>query len=79
MKTVLKAGLSPEKKKEIESDFLASSFLRSRIRELCMKKIDASRTELRGKESYDSANWAYKQADLMGYERALHEIMSLLE
>lgn len=79
MKTSLKAGLSAERKKELESDFKSSVFYRQRMKELCAKKIEALRSELRTKESYDSPSWAYRQADLMGYERALHEVMSLLE
>ena len=79
MKTVLKSGLSAEKKQELENDFRASAYFRQRIREICQKKIDAERNLLRGKEGYDSPNWAFKQADLMGYERAWHEIISLME
>lgn len=30
------------------------------------------------KQDYDSPSWAYKQADQIGYNRALKEIMSLL-
>jgi hypothetical protein len=79
MKTAIKAGLSVEKKKEIEAEFNGSAFLRERLEHLLKKKIDAARTECRVKNTYDSPNWALVQADAVGYERALEEVISLIK
>lgn len=78
MKTALKAGLTTQQKEELERDFLSSPLLREQLTKICEKKINAIRADARSKEGYDSPNWAFKQADAVGYERALHEIISLL-
>ena len=41
-------------------------------------KCSASTKTSRSKDGYDSANWAYLQADARGYERALQEVISLI-
>lgn len=78
MKTSLKVGLSAQQKEELEKDFNSCPLLREQLTRICLKKIEAMRTEARGKDGYESPNWAFKQADAVGYERALHELMSLL-
>lgn len=78
MKTALKAGLTTTQKEELEKDFNSCPLLREQLIKICEKKANAIRIDARGKEGYDSPNWAFKQADAVGYERALHEIMSLL-
>lgn len=78
MKTALKAGLTNIQKEELEKDFNSCPLLREQLVKICEKKVNAARTDARSKDGYDSPNWAFKQADVVGYERALHEIMSLL-
>jgi hypothetical protein len=78
MKTSLTAGLTPQQKSEIVSSFLASARLRERLINVLTDKLDARRRELRQTTSYENANWAYTQADLIGYERAVYELISLL-
>lgn len=79
MKTSWKDSLTPEKKKEIELEFNSSTILRNRLIYILNKKIKSSTTETRLKASYDSPNWGLLQADAIGYERALLEVISLLE
>ncbi len=79
MKTSLKAGLSPEKQKEIDAEFKASGLLRERLVKLINDKLDSSTKESRSKITYDSPNWALLQADAVGFQRACEEIMSLLK
>ena len=79
MKTIWTKGLIGEKKSEIESAFLASGNLRERLRTLIREKIDSNNTSVRSKENYENPSWAYLQADKIGYERALYEVISILE
>lgn len=78
MKTVLKKGLTKEQAVEIESDFKASAFFRERLSAILEDKVDALRKEVRQKNSYESPSWAYVQADYIGFERAMFEVISLI-
>ena len=78
MKTVLTKGLSKDQAEEITQDFKASAFLRERLTAILEEKIDALRREVRQKNSYESPSWAYVQADYIGYERAIYEVISLI-
>lgn len=78
MKRSWTAGLSEEKATEIRTDFIGSLATRRRLEEMINDKIKASTAFTRSKENYDVANWAYLQADAIGYERALIEIISLI-
>lgn len=78
MKQSWTTGLNEEQTKIIKQDFKGSIVTRSRLAELITNKIRSSNATVRSKESYDIANWAYLQADAIGYERALNEIISLI-
>jgi hypothetical protein len=78
MKTVLTKGLPKEKAEELEQDFRASAFLRERLSAILTQKVDALRREIRQKDMYQSPSWAYVQADYIGYERAIFEVISLI-
>ena len=78
MKTLWTAGLDKERTVDVRQNFKEALVMRNRLKELLDKKIDASVREGRSKDSYDSPNWAYEQADRRGYERALQEIFDLL-
>lgn len=79
MKTAWTAGLKEQEKKEVIEDFKASPALRARLTQMLTKKIDSERGSSLSKISYDSPSWPYLQADTNGYERALREVISLLE
>jgi hypothetical protein len=71
-------GLEPDIAKEIKGDFKSSLLVRNRLAVLLNDKITSNRRALVNKEGYEVANWAYKQADGIGYERALQEVISLI-
>jgi hypothetical protein len=71
-------GLTPEQATIMKSDFKGSLGLRRRLEEISLKKIKASNTNARKKENYALASWSCLQADAIGYERALFEIISLI-
>lgn len=79
MKTTITKGLEAEKAKEVKAEFLSSAILRERLRHLLNEKITTNRTATTSKDAYGIPNWAYLQADAVGYERALNEVISLLE
>ena len=71
-------GATPEKVAIIKADYVGSAGARIRLAEMLNDKIRISTTVKRKKEGYDSPNWAYTQADAIGYERALSEVISLI-
>lgn len=78
MKTVWTKGLDKDEINELRGDFTSSHVTRKRLVELLIDKISDAEKGSRTKEGYDCSNWAYKQADSIGYKRALHEIISLI-
>jgi len=72
-------GLTEQEELDLRGNFVASKLTRSRLEDLLKQKITSSSTSTRSKKSYNSPNWAYEQADFIGYERALHEIINLLK
>lgn len=78
MKTVWIKGLEDDASQEIKLSFNSSALLRSRMEVLLKEKISTADKKSYSEEGYDSPNWAYKQADLAGYKRAMHEIISLI-
>jgi len=79
MKTAWLKGLSADSKKEMTASFKGSLVLRKRLQVLLDAKEKEFERSSISKDGYDSPNWAYKQADLVGYKRALSEINSLLD
>jgi hypothetical protein len=78
MKTSWIQGLNKEQETEMRREYKGSALLRSRLSKLLEDKIDAARTKGRLVSTYDNPNWALLQADQIGYERALYEIISLI-
>lgn len=79
MKTVWTKGLTQDQATELRKDFVASAILRRRLSELLLDKEKLSRDASISKDAYTNPNWAYLQADARGYERALNEILSLID
>ncbi|QHJ80877.1 MAG: hypothetical protein [Bacteriophage sp.] len=65
--------------KDLEAAYAASGVLRRRLKQMLEDLYDLE-TKSRIKTSdYDSPAWAYKQADAIGYARALSKIISMLD
>ena len=80
MKTSLSKRMkTKEDEEEIKGQFIAALRLRTEIINLIEDKIRSYKSETLSKEGYQDPSWAYKQADANGYERAMREIISLLE
>lgn len=78
MKSSITAGLEAQTAQEIKAAFNASARLRERYVTLLEAKIELSRKNARKTDAYDKPSWAYLQADAIGYERAIIELISLL-
>lgn len=78
MKVSWTKGVGKELAIDITQNFKESLVMRKRLVALLEEKASLSTKASRSKDGYDSANWAYLQADARGYERALFEIISLI-
>ena len=78
MKTSWTKGLNVEQKEALKTSFYACQDVRQRLAELLNEKKQTSQKTRNSQSGYEVANWAYKQADACGYERALDEILSLI-
>lgn len=78
MKTVITSGLKGQEAAIVREEYLSSPSLRKRLVELLIKKQEHSYNERISKSAYDNPNWSLLQADQVGYERAMKEVISLL-
>jgi hypothetical protein len=78
MKTNWTIGMDAPQKAIMKSDFESSAGTRKRLEELLREKIESKRNGARSDENYSSPNWTLLQADAIGYERALFEVISLI-
>jgi len=77
MKSSMYKGLSKEDKEAMKDLFEKSRLLRLRYKDVLEDKLRTSRDKSEGKDSYDSPNWALVQADQIGYNRAISELINL--
>ena len=78
MKTSLKVGLSKEEGERLEKSYVAGKYFIDRLKLVLDNKIKESYESSIRKNNYSNPSWAYLQADKVGYERALKEVISLL-
>lgn len=78
MKTVWRKGLNEQEAAEVASSFVASANIRKRLRHILEEKIETKRRETISDDAYKLPSWALYQADAIGYERAMNEIISLI-
>lgn len=79
MKASILHGLNEADKTELRGMYLHSLRLRKRLVELMENKRQAHFKAQTNRDNYAEANWAYAQADAMGYCRGLQEAISLLD
>ena len=78
MKVAWTSGLDAQAADEVRSNFDASALTRKRLETLLQDKLEFRRRISGGVDQYANASWPYLQADLVGYERAITEIISLI-
>lgn len=72
-------GLDAQGTREIKAEYKAAVLMRKRLVLLLKEKIGDTLVSGRSKSGYDCPNWAYKQADMSGYLRAIDDIISMVE
>lgn len=78
MKASWTQGLTKEQGDILRQDFVSSIALRMRLNDMLVVKQEECRKAARSKLTYENPNWAYVQADAIGYERAISDIISLI-
>lgn len=77
MKTIWYSHLkNAEEQEQFKKNVLGSKIVLDKLKEIVYTK-GKSRESTTVKD-YDSPSWAYRQADAVGYQRALDEITSIL-
>jgi len=76
-KIELELGLDDKQKHTLNNE-IDTSVLAHQLLMVCNKKLTAVLKRSISVEEYDNPNWAYKQADGVGYARAYQEIVNLI-
>lgn len=66
-----------EDKKQFKESVLNSKFVLDRLSEICYNMLEEAGKS--SKDDYKLAAWPYYQADKLGYQRALKDIIELLQ
>ena len=78
MYTAWNNHLPKDKKHEFHINVSAAQPVIRRTRDLLKKKLEASRKEMLSTDGYSNAAWPYRQADLLGEQRAYNTILDLI-
>lgn len=78
MRTAWTKNLDVQNTKDITQLYKESLILRKRLNTILSELIEDKRRGAGLESKYDSPNWAYLQADRLGYERALRDIIALI-
>ena len=73
------AGLSDQEKKDLRASIQAALPAFERLSKLLEDKLQSVETERLGRDKYDKSSWPYFQADCNGYQRAIKELIKLIE
>jgi|JI10StandDraft_1071094.scaffolds.fasta_scaffold67562_5 hypothetical protein len=71
-------GLDETQKKDVRGDFKSSLIVRKRLAKMLEDKINSNIVASYDKDDYNTANWAFKMADSVGYRRAMKEVINLI-
>lgn len=78
MKSSWTHGLEDTIAKDIRGDFKSSLLIRNRLNAMLEDKYAEYEKASLNTDNYQLANWAFTQADLVGYKRAIRMVQSLL-
>jgi len=67
---------TPEEKKKFRESVFNSKFVLDRLKEICYNIIEEAQKST--VVDYDSPSWSHRQADRIGYVRAIEDIIKLL-
>ena len=77
MKVTLYKGLTKEETEELKKEYAKAVLLRGRFKDVLEDKLRVAREKLEAKAAYDSPNWSLTQADQIGYNRAINDLIKL--
>ena len=72
-------GIKDADKERHIQDLHQSKRTRNKLNKILKKKLESNQQAARSVAAYTEENWAYRQADRIGYERALAEIIKLID
>ena len=72
-------GLSREESEALLSELERCSLVRKRFIYLLDRELNSTVATQISKNSYDSPNWSFKQADAIGFHRAIVEMTNLFK
>jgi len=78
MKSKLTKGLETDEKKEFRGAFLEALQFRKRLTVVLDNEVASLQASMRNEDSFDSPNWALKQADRVAQTKALLRVISLI-
>lgn len=79
MKTSWTRGLDAQNAKDVTQFYKESVMLRKRLSVMLQHTIEDKRAGQVLESLYESPNWPYLQADRVGYERAIRDIIDLIK
>lgn len=79
MKSKWLAGLSDQEKEDVKTSIQAAKPAFKKLTKLLKDKYDENRTSQLKRDTYDKAQWPFFQADCNGYQRAIQEMINLIE
>lgn len=65
--------------KDVEDAFNSSTFVRKRLVEIIENMYQEEVAKRIKEDEYENPAWAFKQADAIGYARALRNLQNILE
>lgn len=77
-KALLATCQSNDQEIELRQSFVAAVPLRRALSEVIEGKITEAHNAQIANSNYSNPNWAFKQADSAGYQRAMKEILNFL-
>lgn len=76
--SVLERGLTAQQTSEIKEDLKFARRYLNALTDRIEKELENKIEESEGVFNYEQPNWAYKQAELLGYRRALRKIKEFI-
>jgi len=73
------AGLTDQEKIDLKASMLAAIPAFKRLTGLLEDKLEEVRTSQLKRGTYDKSSWPYFQSDCLGYQRAVTEMIKLIE
>ena len=71
-------GLSEEDSREVVQKLKQAEFVLTKLSDILDQRVRSSVNGQRSQSNYDSPSWALLQADKIGYQRALTEVIELI-